>query len=584
MFGKRFSRLIKIFHGTGTGTEDELFQFEGRLERFAHFWVLVIKNFIRNRCFIRASALAYTSLLALIPLLAVAVSVTTSLLKTQGEDKIYHAVDKFVSNIMPPAPVGTNTQGVALNISPGMSVSLSPTNHTTETNFARANTNEMTGTNFPVAATVSAGGTNLVLMVTNAMPTDARVVTAQKEAAEKIHAFIQKAQSATLGLTGMAAFVFIAIMMLSRVEDTFNDIWGVTRGRSWLWRIVLYWATITLGPMLIISALGLTGSAHFENAKNFVTHTSIVGDFVLQLLPLVVLCFTFALIYMLVPNTRVRFSAALVGGIVAGLLWHLNNVFGFLYVSRVATYKTLYGGIGLVPVFMLGLYFSWVILLFGAQIAHAFQNRSAYLQERLAENVNQRGREFVALRIVTLLGRRFQNGLEPATVHQLSTELGVPSRLAQQILQTLAAARLVTEVGGAETAYVPARPLDTINAHHVLLALRSASGRDLPVSDAPALAEIYGEFARIEEAERSTAEKISLLELVHHTTLPAIEAPQNAVPEKQIAAAIEEKTAPREEIKTPEPPADSTAKKTERPEEKPEWREVVRPEDRDFPL
>src|SRR5882672_3358595 len=124
MASKRFFRLVKILTGTNSGAEEELLQLEGRLERTAHFWTLVIKSFHRNRGFIRASSLAYTTLLALIPLLAVAVSVTSSLLKTQGEDKIYHAIDKFVSNIMPPATVGTNNNGVALNLSPGMSVPL----------------------------------------------------------------------------------------------------------------------------------------------------------------------------------------------------------------------------------------------------------------------------------------------------------------------------------------------------------------------------------------------------------------------------------------------------------------------------
>ena len=104
---KRFLRLIKILSGVHTGAENE----SNRLERFALFWVLVGKNFVRNRCLIRASALSYTTLLAMIPLLAVAVSVTSSLLKTQGEEKIYAAIDKLVSNIMPPATAKTVANG-----------------------------------------------------------------------------------------------------------------------------------------------------------------------------------------------------------------------------------------------------------------------------------------------------------------------------------------------------------------------------------------------------------------------------------------------------------------------------------------
>jgi membrane protein len=215
-----------------------------------------------------------------------------------------------------------------------------------------------------------------------------------------------------------------------------------------------------------------------------------------------------------VPNTKVKFSAALVGGIVGGSLWHLNNVFGFLYVSRVVTNSKIYGSLGLLPVFMAGLYFSWVILLFGAQAAYAFQNRKSYLQEKLVENVNQRGREFIALRLMTLVGQHFQRGEPAATLQQISAGLGIPTRLAQQVLQPLLAARLVTEIAGTEPAFLPARPLEAITAHHVLRAIRAGSGQDIATRDEPARTEVLGEFAKIEEAERAAASSVTLLSLV----------------------------------------------------------------------
>jgi membrane protein len=161
---------------------------------------------------------------------------------------------------------------------------------------------------------------------------------------------------------------------------------------------------------------------------------------------------------------------------------------------------------------MIGLYFSWLILLFGSQVAYAFQNRKVYLQDKLVENVNQRGRELVALRLMTCIGQHFQCGQPPVTLQEISTELGIPTRLAQQVLQTLLTARLVTEVVGAESAYAPARPLDAINAHHILTAMRSGGGQELPMR-----MEVYGEFARIEEAERKAASAVTMLALVNRT-------------------------------------------------------------------
>jgi len=466
MANRSFSRLVKILTGVHTGAETEF----NRLERFAHFWVLVGRSFVRNRCPARAAALSYTSLLALIPLLAVAISVTSSLLKHQGEEQIYGAIDRLVSNFIPPA-----------------------TNSVPEAN--------------PAAAT----GDNSASLA----EADTRVDAAQKEAAQRIHEFIQNTRSGALGVIGMLLLVYVAIQMLASIESTFNDIWGVTRGRNWLRRIALYWTTITLGPLLIAGALGLAGGSQLQTAKILVGKTPFIGELVFQFVPLVVLWLAFTLVYLLVPNTRVRFGAALAGGIVGGSLWHLNNVFGFLYVSRVVTNSKIYGSLGLVPVFMAGLYFSWVILLFGAQVAYAWQNRQSYLQDRLAENVNQRGREFIALRLMTLIGQHFQRGEPAATLQQLSAALGIPTKLAQQVLQPLLASRLVTEIAGSETSYAPARPLDAINAHHVLRAVRAGSGQDIATRDEPARAEVLGEFAKIEEAERAAASSLTLLALVN---------------------------------------------------------------------
>lgn len=565
MASKRFFRLIKIITGAVAGAEDEIFHLEGRLERFVHFWALVGKSFNRNRCPARAAALSYATLLALIPMLAVAISVTSSLLKSEGEEQIYGVIDKVVSTIMPP-PATVNPTNVSLEIGPDFSVALKSTNAVAETNLAAA-----TVTNSLVAA----------------VGDDSRVIDAQKQAARWIHEFIQKTRSKTLGLVGMLLLLYVVITMLANIEGTFNDIWGVARGRSWLLRIVLYWATITLGPLLLIVALGLAGGSQMQAVREFIGQTPLVGGFIFKLLPLVVLWLAFALFYQVVPNTKVRSSAALAGGFVAGSLWHLNSVFGFLYVSRVVSNSQIYGAkLGIVPVFMAGLYFSWLILLFGAQVAYAFQNRAAYLQDRLADNVNQRGREFVALRIMTSLGQRFQNGRHPATVLQLSAELGIPSRLTQSVLHVLAHMGLVTEVAGAEAAFVPARPLENINAYDILLAMRTGSGQELPLREEPALAEIYGEFTRIEKAERETASAISMLALVNRTPpAPALAEPKVIRAEKKPAAAtpVEKISEPEkideveEKLEPPEPPVAPAEAVAPR-------REVVRPGESEFPL
>src|SRR6185312_4007847 len=123
------------------------------------------------------------------------------------------------------------------------------------------------------------------------------------------------------------------------------------------------------GPLLLVGAAALTSGPHLRGTQNFIAHLPILGHIIFPALTLVVIWVMFTLFYQFVPNTKVRFKAALVGALVSGTVWHVNNLFGFLYVSRVVTNSRIYGSLALVPVFMAGVYFSWYVLLFGAQIA-----------------------------------------------------------------------------------------------------------------------------------------------------------------------------------------------------------------------
>jgi membrane protein len=442
-----------------------------RFQQFLHFWVLVGRSFLRNRCPVRASALAYASLLAMVPMLAVAISVSSSLLKKQGEEPIEQFIDKLVATVTP--QVGLEMQGPAL------------------------------------PPTQPAGG---------AEAEDAKYQTARRQIAHTIKEFIGNVRSGTLGVSGMIALVFVAITMLSRIENTFNDIWGVTRGRTWLARVVYYWAAIALGPLLLMAAIGLTSGPHLEATRNYMAQLPLgvgkVVSLLFRLLPFAILGVGFALFYQLMPNTKVDWRAALAGGMVGGCLWQMNNMLSVLYVSRVVTNSKIYGSLGMVPVVMIGLYFSWIILLFGAQVAYAFQNRRTYLQEKQAEGVHQRSREFVALRLMTQVGWQFNRGQKPLTLIQLAEGLGVPTRLAGQILQALIQSKLLVEALDTETAYVPARPLNQITAQDILQALRVGRGAELRTRDDPARPVVALEFERISQAEQKAGAEVTLQALV----------------------------------------------------------------------
>ncbi len=367
-----------------------------RWQRFAHFWVLVGKSFARNRCPVRASALAYATALALIPMLAVVMSITSALLKKEGEEQIDQFIMKLVASVTTDGPGQHEQPGNGVGRGSGNDQHVPP---------GRRQIAAEGITNSPAATP----GARLRPPEPGAglRPAPRRRLKTRKAIAEYIHDFIQNTRSGALGVTGSVLLILVAISMLSRIEDTFNDIWGVARGRSWFMRIVLYWGVISLVPILLVVALGLASGPHLEGTRKLLTAMPFVGNLVFRFLPVVVLCLTFAAFYALMPNTKVHWRAALAGGLAAGVLFHLNNVVSVLYVSRVVSNSKIYGSLGLVPVFMIGLYLSWLILLFGAQVAYAYQNRASYSEEKQVETINQRGREFVALRLMTCVGQRF---------------------------------------------------------------------------------------------------------------------------------------------------------------------------------
>ncbi|MHB1307106.1 MAG: YhjD/YihY/BrkB family envelope integrity protein [Limisphaerales bacterium] len=436
----------------------------------------------------RASSLAYATLLALVPMLAVVISVSASLLHRQGEDTIERFIDEIVQKVTPSTdapifgPLPPSARSVALPDAE--------------------------------AGTGVAGEPRGADEVVGPLLDPEEYARTRKDVASQIRAYIGNIRSGALGMTGSAILLVVAISMLSRIEDTFNDIWGITRGRSWFARIVQYWAAITLGPIVLAVTLTLTSGPYFTATRDFVAGFGTVGAWTvkisMELLPYVIWSLAFALFYQLMPNTKVNWRAAAVGGLVGGCLFQLNSEFSVLYINRFITNTQIYGPLGIIPVFMAGVYLAWLILLFGGQVAYSWQNRASYLQEKRIAGVHQRSREFIGLRLAVQVAAQFLRGDPPATLAELATRTGVPTRLVSVLLQSMVEGKLLVEVRERETAYAPARPLDQISAHDVLTVLRTGRGIELATRQDPARALVRNAFDRIGDAERGIAGSVTL--------------------------------------------------------------------------
>ena len=418
-----------------------------RVVHFLRFWIRVVNGFSRNRCPVRASALAYTSLLALIPLLALVVGIASSVLKGETT-KIEESIKLGLNSLMPQ------------------------------------------------------------------MESQPQLVKMREEVTSFVMSSINNVNSGTIGATGSIALIVMIIFMLARIEETLNDIWGVSQNRTWYARVVNYWATISLGPIVIFAAVSFSAvlkTAAFEQIRATLPSAA---NFFIGLAPIPILAGASALFYAVVPNTKVQWRAALLGGLTAGVLWHLNNTMSVLFVSRVSRDSAVFAALAPLPVFMVGLYFFWLLLLFGSQVAYVYQFRQTQLSLRSSERIQQADRELVALRVMIAVGRAFAKSEDTPSVVQLSERLGIPSEILGETVQTLLRNRLLVEAASGDIGLMPTRPLERIRVYDVLYAMRRGTVRASASESSVRSGAAETELARISEAEgkagaRTLAELIS---------------------------------------------------------------------------
>ncbi len=262
------------------------------------------------------------------------------------------------------------------------------------------------------------------------------------------------------------------MQLFTTIENTFNDIWGVRRGRSWVTRVVYYWTVITLGALLFFTSLTLLSAGAFMNVffekVPLGEHLKEIVTWMLPSSSAVLLTLILTLFYRAIPNTRVRWTAALIGALVVTALLLLNNTLAFLYFKRVVLSKSLYGSVGILPILMLGLYIFWFFVLVGGQITYAVQNVHYRSSQTAWHNLNSFARESLSLLVLLLVARRFKECLPPYSVTELSHRIRVPSQVLNESLNRLCDLGLIAQLPSAESKdpndyrYQPARPLNRV--------------------------------------------------------------------------------------------------------------------------
>ncbi len=357
----------KISHPTETSNDSSTQAAPSWWWRCLMFWRNVFRRFEARGGFIHASSLSYTSLVGMIPVLAVGLSVATSLMVKDGEEgreQVQEWIEKMIQTVAPMLELEVldeNTDGQ--------------------------------------------GGQ-------------------RQEVARRIADYVGEIHTKTIGVTSVCVFLVVAILLLRAIERTFNNVWGIPKNRSWGAGVAQYWAGLTLGPFLFVLGTSLSSSATLLRFSNYFQKFGPFGALFLFLLSWVFTGASCALIYRIMTNTRMTFKAASCGGLTAGLLLQLNSQLPVVYYSNVATSNKVYGSLAAVPILLLGLYVSWIILIFGSHVAFMVQhpNQGSDEEDATPEDHVEHS-ALTAVRVMQSIATRFQSGGQPYTPEELADQL-----------------------------------------------------------------------------------------------------------------------------------------------------------------
>ncbi len=303
-----------------------------------------------------------------------------------------------------------------------------------------------------------------------------------QEIVTKIIDLASKTNLKTLGIVGLGFLIWTLIIVLGTVERSFNDIWGIKKSRNIFRKFTDYLGVILICPILALCTTGVNAFLSNSSLVNKILGMEFIGVLMHQLLrmaPYLSMWLVFTFIYMFMPNTKVKFSSAIIAGTIGGTLWQLTQWIHIHLQIGVSRYSAIYGTFASIPVFLIWLYISWLIVLLGAEISFAHQNVRTYTREGKPLSISQKCRELLGLRIMISIAGNFYKGNQPLTSAQLSKKLDVSIRLINHILSQLTESGLINEVSGRETSYQPSFSIEAITARKVVETFREY-GEDIP--------------------------------------------------------------------------------------------------------
>ncbi len=288
--------------------------------------------------------------------------------------------------------------------------------------------------------------------------------------------FVAQVNIGVLGSVGFAVLIYTGVSLLQKVEAAFNEIWQVHRLRPLARRFSDFVSVLLVGPILLVVAMGLmasvAGAAAIDGTGS--GPLQLIASQVSRVVPYVLVILAFTAIYMIIPNTRVKFTAALTGAIIAGVAW---NIAGWAFASFVVTsarYALIYSAFASLVVFMFWMYVGWLILLAGSGIAF-YQQNPAYLIRSAVYRLSIDARERLTLDIGFLIASSYEKGDALWTPQRIARVMHLPLPPVERVIGFLLADGLLIETGEDMPGLLPGRPTDKITVYEMLNVVRKGA-------------------------------------------------------------------------------------------------------------
>jgi membrane protein len=329
--------------------------------------------------------------------------------------------------------------------------------------------------------------------------------------------FVDKMSAGALGAVGLVTLFITVLSLMDSIEEALNRIWRVRASRTLARKFSDYLSAILVGPVLVFAAVTITATLQSSSVVRALLSLDALGKGLLTLLrlvPYLTLWGAFTFVYVFIPNTRVRLRSAVVGGLIAAILWQTVG-WGFAkFVASSTQYYAIYSSFAILLLFLIWLHIGWVIVLLGAQVAYAHQHIYFFQGDRQLLAQSPAWREKLALQTLHLVGRNFYYGCDPMTVTDLATQLKIPEGIVQEFLELFAESRLVLPVNDGES-YVLGRDPETIGIKDIIDCVKNSGKKaKVPENRSPEEDEIDDLLATVNISLTQALEGKSLQSLI----------------------------------------------------------------------